>query len=382
MSVNTHLIVSGFEATASIPRYRNLWLCDAKWFDLMRYHVRELQDIEGLTLTVFIRSINRHYKYTMDVFTPGENTTGVFHMSFTMPCPIQETRRRVHFYYVTKKGTTVNRPTEVGLKFTDLHPQTIVPLGPPLARRNTSIVARTVATTTTTSTSAESDEPQPSKRPRVEQPLLETDTDPYYWKSPEAAKLFLGIDGSQKKGKSKQNDHGEDTFESVDIEQTVADRIRVLKSVQQEVDGWKKIVYTHDCHDACSPSDVFKLRQKSLFLCRAYQLALDKMPFDTWNDCCQQAIDELSVFGFTLATNSRTIATWNQSFRKLALFPHPNPLVASGLAVENPVFASFPEAKSKLIAFARENLETLSVDSLHVFVNDELIPYPLSYIKK
>mmetsp|Transcript_73807 Transcript_73807/g.213587 ORF Transcript_73807/g.213587 Transcript_73807/m.213587 type:complete len:685 (+) Transcript_73807:660-2714(+) len=102
------------------------------------------------------------------------------------------------------------------------------------------------------------------------------------------------------------------------------------------------------------------------------------MPFNTWNDCCQQAIDELSVFGFTLATNSRTIATWNQSFRKLALFPHPNPLVASGLAVENPVFAIFPEAKTKLIAFARENLETLSVDSLHVFVNDELIPHLIS----
>lgn len=78
---------------------------------------------------------------------------------------------------------------------------------------------------------------------------------------------------------------------------------------------------------------------------------------------------------FSLATNSRTIATWNKSFRKLALFPHPNPLIASGLSVEHPVFVNFPEAKSKLIVFARENLETLSVDSLHAFVNDELIPF-------
>jgi hypothetical protein len=53
----------------------------------------------------------------------------------------------------------------------------------------------------------------------------------------------------------------------------------------------------------------------------------------------------------------------------------PNPLVASGFLVENRVFSNFPEAKRKLIAFARENLETLSVDSLHAFVNDELVPY-------
>lgn len=377
MSVNTHLIVSGFEATASIPRYRNLWLCDAKWFELMRYHVREMKDIEGLTLSVFIRAVNRHYKNTMDVFTPFENTTGLFHMSFTMPCPMQQTRRRVHFYYVTKKGRTVIRPTEVGLKFTDIHPQTIVPLGPPLARSTMATTAITTATASIASATVTtaSEESQPSKRARVE-PLLESDSDLYYWKSPEAAKLFLGIDGSLKR--SKKQTGGEESFDSLDIEQTMADRIRVLKSVQQELDGWKKIVYTHDVHDACSHSDVFILRQKSLFLCRSYELALDKMPFATWNDCCQQAIDELSIFGFSLATNSRTIATWNQSFRKFALFPHPNPLVASGLAVENPVFANFPEAKSKLIAFARENLETLSVDSLHAFVNDELIPFLIS----
>ena len=174
----------------------------------MRYHVRKLKDIEGLTLSVFIRAINRHYKNTMDIFT-AENTTGVFHMSFEMRCPIQGTRRRVHFYFVAKKGTTVNRPTEVGKKFAHNHPQTIVPLGPPLARRTT-IAATSTATTsmTTTVTAATSDESQPSKRARVE-PSLESDSDPYYWKSPEAAKLFLGIDGSLKKVKSKQTDHGE-----------------------------------------------------------------------------------------------------------------------------------------------------------------------------
>jgi hypothetical protein len=354
MSVNSHLIVSGFEATASIQRYKNLWLCDAKWFELVQYHVRELSAIEGLTLTVFIRCLNRHYKYSMDDFTPG-NTTGVYHMSFTMPCPIQETRRRVHFYYVAKKGTTVNRPTEVGLKFTELHRQTIVPLGPPLARMAT--------------TEQDQDQP-PSKRARDESTgmLLERERDKdlqYYWKSPEAAKLFLGT----------KTTNGE---ESPDIEQTMTDRIRVLKSVQQEVDGWKKIVYTHDVHDACSQSDVFVLRQKSLFLCRAYEVALDKMPFVTWNDCCQQAIEELAVFGFTLATNSRTIATWNQSFRKSSMFPHPNPIVASGLSVENPVFADCPEAKTKLIAYARDNIAHLSVDSLHTYVVDVLIPFIVS----
>ena len=345
----------------------------------MQYHVRELKDIEGLTLSVFIRAVNRNYKNTMDVFTPGDNNTGVFHMSFTMVCPVQETRRRVHFYYVAKRGTTVHRPTEVGLHFTSIHPQAIVPLGPPLARSSTisaSTAAATSRATSTTSVGTASDDSHPSKRARVEN-SLEGESGSYcYWKSPEAAKLFLGIDGSTKR--SRRPTDGEGTFDRVNVEQTMANRIRVLKSVQQEADGWKKVVYTHDVHDACSHTDVFILRQKSLFICRAYELALDKLPFTTWNDCCQQAIDELSVFGFNLATNSRTVANWNQSFRKHALFPHPNPLVASGIKVESPGFVCFPEAKSKLTAFARENLATLSVDTLHAFVNDELIPFLLS----
>ena len=380
MSVNSHLIVSGFEATASIPRYKNLWLCDAKWFELVKYHVREMNAIEGLTLTVFIRSINRHFKCSMDVFTPGENSTGVFHMSFTMPCPIQQTRRRVHFYYVARKGTTVNRPTEVGLKFTDVHPQSIAPLGPPLARSST-MAACTTASATTAATTTGGEESQASKRPRLnESTVLELESEQYYWKSPEAAKLFLGIDGNSKKNRKQVPDDGENTTacDNVDIEHIMSDRIKVFKSVQKEVDGWKKIVFTHDVKDACSPTDVFILRQKSLFLCRAYEVALDKMPFATWNDCCQQAINELSVYGFTLATSSRTIATWNLSFRKSAMFPHPNPLVASGIAVESPIFTTFPEAKGKLVDFARENLDTLSVDSLHAFVTDDLLPFVIS----
>ena len=55
------------------------------------------------------------------------------------------------------------------------------------------------------------------------------------------------IDGSVKRS-SRKHTNGEDTIESVDIEQIMADWIVVLKSVQQETDGWKKIVYTHDVH--------------------------------------------------------------------------------------------------------------------------------------
>ena len=157
------MIVSGFEATASISRYKNLWLCDAKWFELVKHHVREFNMIDGLSLTVLIRALNRHFKYSMDVFTPGENKTGVYHMSFTMPCPIQETRRRVHFYFVAKKGTMVTRPTEVGLKFTDLHPQTIVPVGRPLARSSVSVSIAMATTTAASIEEAEGSE-QPAKR--------------------------------------------------------------------------------------------------------------------------------------------------------------------------------------------------------------------------
>jgi hypothetical protein len=87
-----------------------------------------------------------------------------------------------------------------------------------------------------------------------------------------------------------------------------------------------------------------------------------------------QAVKELAIYGFELATSDRTVGNWNKAFRRMGMFPHPNPIIASGITPEAPIFVLFPEAKTALISFARDNLDTLSTDSLHLFVTDTLLP--------
>ena len=36
-------------------------------------------------------------------------------------------------------------------------------------------------------------------------------------------------------------------------------------------------------------------RMKARYLGQAYRMALDSMPYKTWNDCCQEAINQLAV---------------------------------------------------------------------------------------
>ena len=118
--------------------------------------------------------------------------------------------------------------------------------------------------------------------------------------------------------------------------------------------------------------------KQSLYLAKAYENASIYMGTAhqawTWHQCCDAAIDELATLGITKITSARTLGRWNIAFRRDEIFFHPvyrcKPLEPKLL------FACFPEVKNKIHSFCqkKENLASLSVESLRNEIVDTIIP--------
>ena len=110
--------------------------------------------------------------------------------------------------------------------------------------------------------------------------------------------------------------------------EAVQRRIKLLRSVHATEDGWRNIVLGRDDNSYCTKLKVFEIvRQRSTFLCCAYQVALTSMNERPWHDCCKMAYTLLNSLGFSQATFFKTVANWNKVFRQLEGLPHPNPYV-------------------------------------------------------
>ena len=57
-----------------------------------------------------------------------------------------------------------------------------------------------------------------------------------------------------------------------------------------------------------------------MYLRKAYGIALQRMNQNTWIQCINVALSELNDNGYETITNSKTIRTWNVSFRKTETF--------------------------------------------------------------
>jgi hypothetical protein len=60
-------------------------------------------------------------------------------------------------------------------------------------------------------------------------------------------------------------------------EEAVQQRIQLLQSVHTSEDGWKNVIIGRDENNYCTKLEIFAIRQRSAFLCCAYQMALMHM---------------------------------------------------------------------------------------------------------
>ena len=121
----------------------------------------------------------------------------------------------------------------------------------------------------------------------------EDNTHDMYWQSPEAKKLF------------------EFSGENVDVVEGLQYRINLFKQVLENEDGYQLVIpMTEDSSLGLSSHSKFTIRNKSLFLLRAYQVALSKLRVGVqWiADCCDQAVTEVNSLGPKTAMSGRTVS--------------------------------------------------------------------------
>jgi hypothetical protein len=104
-----------------------------------------------------------------------------------------------------------------------------------------------------------------------------------YWPdSPEARQVFKPITSSNRLRRMRTgavvNDDATTTDSSTFCNETAKEavqrRIQLLQSVHASEDGWKSVIIGRDEHNYCSKLEIFEIRQRSTFLCCAYQMAL------------------------------------------------------------------------------------------------------------
>ena len=114
------------------------------------------------------------------------------------------------------------------------------------------------------------------------------------------------------------------------------------------------------------------LRQKCMYLKKAYEIAVEKMNSITWGKCCSLAILELADMGIEVFKNFQTIQTWNRDFRKLEIFMVP----FLKHHRESKLFTLFPEAKELLLRYCLEQSSagTLNSEAVAAEVRSNIIP--------
>ncbi|KAG7347145.1 hypothetical protein IV203_006214 [Nitzschia inconspicua] len=176
-----------------------------------------------------------------------------------------------------------------------------------------------------------------------------------YWDSPEAYKLF----------KPRQCDSN--------CLSAVERRIKLLQRAQQ-FEGWRDLVHGRDPDNVCSNYDKLVIRQKSMFISKAYQIAILEMNRKAWLECCEIAVHEINLLGVTLTTRGDNLSRWHRLFRTREAFLHPNLEARVGRDPLPPFLRMFPDAATKIKQFCRVNLLNLNVETVHQFILNKVFP--------
>ncbi|KAI2493895.1 hypothetical protein MHU86_20622 [Fragilaria crotonensis] len=189
-----------------------------------------------------------------------------------------------------------------------------------------------------------------------------------YWESGDARKLF-----------APKLVFGTDC----DVRKVVLDRIDKLERVNSVASEWREFVDGGDQDDLCSEHDVFLIRHRSMYLACALRKFLDEAATAarwTWQLCIEHAIKLMNDIGIETYSHWRPLARWH---RRLAYSPNEtfmkSPAPKCGLP---PFFVENPDAMNAFKAYGVSILKELSVEKMHSYVLDTLIPIMMSKVEQ
>jgi len=168
-----------------------------------------------------------------------------------------------------------------------------------------------------------------------------------------------------------------------DVRQVVIERIELLEQVNHKPTSWRLVVggEEKDMY-TCTEHDKFIIRHRSTYLAIALRQFVAMVATSqahggltkrwTWKDCCNYSIEVMDDIGIHLYANHRTLARWH---RRLAL--HPDDAFSdapSPKSLLSRFFLDNPDAMDAFKKFGTANLQTLSIEKMHEYVHEHLIP--------
>ena len=331
--------------------YSDQWLCDETWFRVIKRQYPSLQNA-----IIFNRGVLNRVLSPLAGSYDQSNIEGIYHATFRTICPYDGQRRCVSYYFRQVHGAPPSSPMapsdvqdviaktvsmqknrarisalekekcksdDVAKSINDLQDE---------AKRNNAIENNEAGGGTQPSSNianeSDSNTSQPSSDIADEaasntssasgnltsgghvvaggQPSDNSEgrsandkLRELYWQSTEAKKLF-----------GFMND------DDVDVVEALNERICLLQKVNETEHGYKLVIPMTEDSSCLSTHNIFTIRNKSLFLIRAYQIALEEMKVGVqWSrDCCQPAVDELNNLGIKTTESAKTVGEWNQAF--------------------------------------------------------------------
>jgi hypothetical protein len=284
-------------------QYQDRWVSDETWVRVMIRCHPDLVAATNIDCGKFNPAITTSYGSIYDHFD-SSNHLGIFSKKFKAVCPYSNKRRSIRWYYRTIKGPHPDDPFTPPIDdFAKSHRmqqnRERTTTSEQQMRQSDEVgIAISKNITHKTVQQSESLANQQSKLPTTRNNGIaginsgESEADcggdcdmlvddvsnthnnsnnshQLYWESPEAAILF--------------------GFEfGADVLEGLRDRIIMLQKVNEFEDGFKLVIPANgnDHDDDLSSHNIFTIRHKSLFLLKAYQLAIEKMNEWKWVDQC------------------------------------------------------------------------------------------------
>jgi hypothetical protein len=151
-----------------------------------------------------------------------------------------------------------------------------------------------------------------------------------------------------------------------------------LMHALRDKEGWRKIVIladTEEFYELISKEQVLQVFKTLTMLHYACNLTLSNKI--KWLDALQETVDHYQYDGLGIFYLRKKY----QEFRKHNyMLPHPNSLKvdSNGKVVRSKqafFLDIYPDLKLMFQAYARENIRRISVDLMHLYVNDTIIPF-------
>ena len=168
---------------------------------------------------------------------------------------------------------------------------------------------------------------------------------------------------------------GPDT--ETDVVACIEARIARLRDGFLQASGWRGVVHgSKENHECLTDHDIHWLQLKCRHIAVALEVALEKMPVSTWEECCAIALERIrQVDGLVHVKRVRTIMDWHRKFRVLGdQFANPAIVREGGRPSLPPFFEKNPEAKEIILKHTRENLPLVSFEYIYSFCRDQLLP--------